>query len=69
MAEVDGSRRPRPRSRTSSWRRSSSPARGIASARLDAELLLAQVLATDRVGVYCASIARSAATRSTRIAR
>jgi release factor glutamine methyltransferase len=27
-------------------------ARGIASARLDAELLLAQVLATDRVGVY-----------------
>jgi len=26
--------------------------RGIASARLDAELLLAQVLATDRVGVY-----------------
>src|SRR5262249_54415050 len=27
-------------------------ARGIASARLDAELLLALVLATDRVGVY-----------------
>ena len=26
--------------------------RGIATARLDAELLLAQVLATDRVGVY-----------------
>ncbi len=27
-------------------------ARGVASARLDAELLLAEVLATDRVGVY-----------------
>src|SRR5436853_3741390 len=26
--------------------------RGVASARLDAELLLAQVLATNRVGVY-----------------